>query len=387
MKLRIILGGLLAFMLASPAQAIPNPPPLNGHPVVDAANILNPAEEAALNQRLLDIAARSHHQLAVLTVPSLEGNSIADYSINAARFYGLGQRGADDGFLLTIAPAEHKMRIEVGTGAEALMTDAAASEIIADMRPFFRRNDYVGGINKGVDEIANIIVPLTPEQLAIQQRAAAEQQARSTAIWNGFLDVVGVIFGIIAAALGGFGLYRLATIPKRRREREAEEERLRVEAAARAEQNRLAAVARAERERQEEAERREQDRRDRAAEAAAERKRLAREKREREEREAMLAAMTPVAREAFLENERAEAERRRLAALAAEREAAKRREELEAEEAEAAATRAAARRRSEAAAAATAAAYDYSSSSSSSSSDSFSGGGGGFSGGGSDGGW
>jgi uncharacterized protein len=154
---------------------VPAPPPLNGHPVVDSANIIPDADEAALNTKLLNIEKRSKHQVAVLTVPDMGGYEIEQYSINAARFYGLGSLDGDDGILITVAPNQHKTRIEIGRGLVVMLTDAQAGDIIrSDMIPAFRTKDYVGGINAGVNDIANVIVPLTPQQLAGQRFALSK---------------------------------------------------------------------------------------------------------------------------------------------------------------------------------------------------------------------
>jgi uncharacterized protein len=347
--------------LASPALAkVPNPPPLNGHPVVDAANLFNPAEEEALNQKLLGIEKRSKHQVAVLTVPSLGGYDIDQYSLNAARVYGLGGLDADDGVLVTVAPAEHKARIEVGRGLTHMLTDGHSGLIIQDdMIPRFKANDYPGGINAGVDRIAETITPLTPAQLLVRQREAQQRQARQASfnakVWDFMMTLfAGLLFGGFA-----FGAYRLATAPARRRRREQEE-------AERAEQERKY----------------EETRREAAARANAERaKEAAKRAEERRKHQEWLNSLTPAERAAYDEKQRLQQVREAEAREAREKEARKRR----AQEAKRAAEESS-YGSSYGSSSYGSSSYGSDSSSSSSSSD-FSGGGGSFDGGGASGSW
>jgi uncharacterized protein len=266
----------LTLCAASVSAAVPNPPPLNGQPVVDAAQIIPDADEQALDAKLLDIQSKSHHQVAVLTVPSLDGYDIEQYSLNAARVYGLGSADGDDGVLITVAPAEHKARIEVGYGLTPMLTDGQSSQIMQnEMVPRFRDGDYVGGINAGVDSVAEAITPLTPEQLLVKKRAAEAQAAREAAFWAGVKDFLTVVFGVLLA--GGFlvAIYRMVTAPARRRKREAEEQ---------AERERRAEADRRYAERLAEARKQEKARREREARRRAEAIRR---------RQKMLDAMTP----------------------------------------------------------------------------------------------
>jgi uncharacterized membrane protein YgcG len=221
---------LLVFALltaATAAQAaVPNPPPLNGKPVVDAANILSPDDETALNAKLLNIQSRSKHQVAVLTVPSLGGYDIQTYSLNAARFYKLGSLDGDDGVLVTVAPNEHKVRIETGHAMGMLLTDAKTGLFInRDMIPAFKRHDYAGGINAGIDDIAQSIVPLTPAQLMERQREESERKAREAKDAANFKDWMTGFISALLTGLFGFITYRLVTAKKRREKVEAARKR------------------------------------------------------------------------------------------------------------------------------------------------------------------
>jgi uncharacterized protein len=165
---------LLLLLVAAPAAA-QDFPKLTGR-VVDGANIIPPADEAALTRKLEAVETASSRQLVVATVPSLQGYDIADYGYQLGRHWGIGQKGANNGMLLLVAPTERKVRIDVGYGLEPIMTDALSHQIITQqILPAFKRGDYPGGINAGADAIiAQLQAPL--EQA--EQKALAAQQAQ-----------------------------------------------------------------------------------------------------------------------------------------------------------------------------------------------------------------
>ncbi len=169
---RPALAILLLFVLAFPALAAPTFPELSGRRVVDEANLLQPAEEAALTEKLAALEQSSSDQLVVVTVPDLQGYEIEEYGYQLGRHWGIGQSETNNGVLLIVAPNERKVRIEVGYGLEGILTDALSSVIIQErILPRFRADDYPGGIVAGVDALV--------EQLSLDP---AEAQARAAAV-------------------------------------------------------------------------------------------------------------------------------------------------------------------------------------------------------------
>ena len=188
------------------ASAAPQFPKLAGEPVVDVANLLDPAQEAALNAKLKGIEQATGHQVAVATISDLGGYDIADYGYQLGRAWGIGKQGTNDGVVLIVAPNERRTRIEVGYGLEPVLTDAYSSVIInSAMIPKFKVGDYPGGIDVGVDEIAKQI-QLPPEEAA--KRAAAAVQPRSdgrSGIPGSIIFWLVIFFFFILPMLRGLG--------------------------------------------------------------------------------------------------------------------------------------------------------------------------------------
>src|SRR5690606_38594962 len=121
---------LLWIVLANAAHAQPQFPERGTAPVVDAANIIDPATEAELTAKLDAFEQANQRQFVVATVPSLDGYDIADYGYQLGRHWGLGDTENDDGIILLVAPNERRVRIEVGYGLEAVIPDGLAFDII-----------------------------------------------------------------------------------------------------------------------------------------------------------------------------------------------------------------------------------------------------------------
>ena len=136
-------------------------PALTGR-VVDEANMLSPADEAALTDQSTALEHRTGHQFVVATVAGLGGHRIEDYSLRLANHWGIGRKHIDDGVVLLVAPIERKVRIEVGAGLEKIVTDTEAARIIEiEMLPLFRKGDMTAGIRHGA---AAIVADLSETQ-------------------------------------------------------------------------------------------------------------------------------------------------------------------------------------------------------------------------------
>ena len=145
----LVLAAVVAFALDYPA--------LSGR-VVDQANVMAAQSRGELETKLKDLEDKSGIQLVVATVKSLQGTDVETYANGLFRAWKLGQAQKNNGVLLLVAPAEHKVRIEVGYGLEGTLTNALSSVIIAGaIIPRFKAGDFPGGIERGVDGIINVL--------------------------------------------------------------------------------------------------------------------------------------------------------------------------------------------------------------------------------------
>jgi uncharacterized protein len=146
---------LLGWVL--PAQAAVAVPPLVGR-VVDLTGTLSTNDVGAMNQTIRSFEARKGSQVAVLIVPTTDGEAIEQFSLRVAEAWKIGRKKIDDGVLLVIAKNDRKLRIEVGYGLEGALTDVTSKRIIDEIiTPHFRSGDFSGGISAGIDRILRII--------------------------------------------------------------------------------------------------------------------------------------------------------------------------------------------------------------------------------------
>ncbi len=171
------LSAALVLCLASFAFAL-DFPALTGR-VVDQAGVMSAESRADVEAKSKELEDKSGIQLVVATVKSLQGSDIETYANELFRFWKLGEATKNNGVLLLVAPAEHKVRIEVGYGLEGTLTDALSSVIIASVIvPRFKANDYSGGIERGVDAIISV---LTTDAAEWHQKGNVRSDDRSGA--------------------------------------------------------------------------------------------------------------------------------------------------------------------------------------------------------------
>jgi uncharacterized protein len=196
---------VLAFFMAAPVQA-QDFPKLTGR-VVDAANLLSPADEATLTQKLEALQTASSRQLVIATIPDLQNVPIEDYGYRLGREWKIGQSQANNGTILLVAPTERKVRIEVGYGLEPILTDALSSLIIQNqILPKFREGNFAGGIMAGADAVIEQLQ--APPELAEQRAldAAAQQRQSSNGGGSGFPMILWgilILFFILPMFRGG----------------------------------------------------------------------------------------------------------------------------------------------------------------------------------------
>jgi uncharacterized protein len=160
----------IGFGIAIAAE--PTFPALTGR-VVDDAQVLDLRTRSEIEGKLADFETKTGDQLVVVTLKSLQGYDIADYGYRLGRAWGIGQKGSDNGVLLIVAPNERQVRIETGYGLEGTLTDAISRLIIDNaILPRFRAGDIPGGIERGVDDIIQV---LSGDAEDFQRRAGEQQ--------------------------------------------------------------------------------------------------------------------------------------------------------------------------------------------------------------------
>ncbi len=181
---------LAAIMISSPLFAA-TVPALKGR-VNDYAKIIRDSDEREIEEYLAEIEQASGVQIAVLTMPSLDGDDIASFGIKVADKWQLGDKEKDNGAILIVAYAEHDLRIEVGDGLEGSLTDAKCGLILRNVIvPEFKNGNYSGGIKKGVMNMGAIA---TGDESAVSRSVREGEDNSSNDLIPVFAILVWLIF-------------------------------------------------------------------------------------------------------------------------------------------------------------------------------------------------
>lgn len=151
-----IVAALSVVVLAYNSLAM-DVPPLRGR-VNDFAGLLSTGVVNQLDLLLKDFEQKQSTQIVVLIVPSLEGDSLEDFSMRVAEQWKIGHKGLDNGAILLISRADRKVRIEVGYGLEGRLTDLKAGRIIREViLPQFRAQRFDQGVANGVQAMIDSV--------------------------------------------------------------------------------------------------------------------------------------------------------------------------------------------------------------------------------------
>ena len=211
------LHWLIAFnwMLAAGAFAQQADVPYLTGRVVDNAEILKPDTRKRLTVTLRQHEQKTTNQIAVLTVPTLHGDSVEEYAVRVFEQWKLGKKGQDNGVLVVVAPQDRRMRIEVGYGLEGVLPDAIAARIIRNViTPRFKGGDHDAGIAQGVDAlVAHLEGKETPAAEEAQEARqgefikAPDMPLEEKILFGAFIfGIIGLftVIGIITPGMGWF---------------------------------------------------------------------------------------------------------------------------------------------------------------------------------------
>ena len=180
--------------------------------VNDFAAILSPGARTKLTALCTELDQKAHAQIAIVTIHTLDGDSIEDFSISLAQKWGVGPK-TDRGVLILLAVNDHQYRVEVGYGLEAILPDGKVGGFGRDMKPALRQGDYSGALLQLTGSIASVIAQASGVTLSETPPAPNPLRSRDHAWSPGlviFIVILFLLFGGLRSFLpfGGFGRRR-----------------------------------------------------------------------------------------------------------------------------------------------------------------------------------
>jgi uncharacterized protein len=197
---------LVSLSILSLLAAVPAPAenPKDIHPsgyVTDLASVIAPETKVRLEALGREVEEKTGAQIAVVTVYSLEGESVENFAVDLYKQLGVGSKGDNRGVLLLVAPDEHKYRIEVGYGLEPVINDARAGDAGRAMVPLLRERNYSAAIETAMWMLAKYIADDRGVTLSGQPPARPHRQQHHSSpigLWA-ILFLIWIIFSIARA--------------------------------------------------------------------------------------------------------------------------------------------------------------------------------------------
>ncbi|MCA9632660.1 MAG: TPM domain-containing protein [Myxococcales bacterium] len=178
---------------STPARALIAIPRLR-EPVTDLAHALPEDAREALNQRLDAHHAAGHPQIAVLILPTTQGEPVEDFALRVASAWKLGRAGKDDGILFVLATQDRRMRLEVGYGLEHCITDSTARAWLDELKPKLVERHYAAA----TDQLVERLIETTTRCRAAPSAVSPRPTRRAPASPN-------LILWLLALPLGSLG--------------------------------------------------------------------------------------------------------------------------------------------------------------------------------------
>lgn len=190
-KLRYVIV-LINILLMGTVSALTIPAQPDNY-INDYAHLLSPATVQALNAQQAEFEQKTTNQIVVAIFPSLENESLEDFTTRLEDQWKIGQKGKDNGILMTIFVKEHQVRIEVGYGLESVVTDAQAGDIIQrDITPNFRAKNYDAGVSAALNDLMQLAAKA--DQPAPIKQVAAHSWSFTQSIVGGLFMLSLVVF-------------------------------------------------------------------------------------------------------------------------------------------------------------------------------------------------
>ena len=160
-------------------------------PVIDQAGLLDRNQKSQIESLLYRIKKNKGPQIQLLTVKSLQGESIENFSIEVVDKWKLGDKERDDGVLFLVSTGDRELRIEVGDGLEGILTDYKSGKIVRGVTKYFKARQFDQGILYGITEIVDSL-GIKANNLKVK-KLHRDKRSRSFSFFE-LLAIMGILF-------------------------------------------------------------------------------------------------------------------------------------------------------------------------------------------------
>jgi uncharacterized protein len=198
---------LLIFLFFASALAVSADKIKDIHPtgyVTDLAGVIHADSKARLESLCLELEQKTGAQMAIVTVRSLDGETVEQYGNELYKQLGVGSKKDNRGVLLLVAPTERKYWTEVGYGLEPVINDARAGDAGRLMRSYFLQGNYSAGIEAAAWQLAKYVADDRGITLSgappARQVQRPDDNSKSFPIWP-ILIIIFIVIRVFSAAV------------------------------------------------------------------------------------------------------------------------------------------------------------------------------------------
>ncbi len=205
----VLLGSALGWGVARAESVAKLPQPTSY--VSDFAGVIDAQSRENIENLAAQVEAKAHATIEVVTVKSLDGETIEDFTTALEDKWKVGPKGTDKGIVMVFAVQDRKRRIEVGYGLEGILNDAKVGDIGRSMVPLLQQGQYGPAIQGGVEQIAHVIAAdagvtiAAPEQMPMEQPVYHRQVVHRGHNWVGIVVFFVILLLIFRGGGGGRG--------------------------------------------------------------------------------------------------------------------------------------------------------------------------------------
>lgn len=171
--------------------------------VSDFAGVVDAGSKSQLEQYCAQVERATGAQVALVTIPSLEGEPVEDVANTIFRAWGIGKKGQDNGIMLLLSTGDRRSRLEVGYGLEPYLPDGFDGSILREMRPALRQAQYGEAMMAAAQTIGSRIAAAKGVSLDANLPRRMRPQARDSIPWPMLLGGLFLLVWLMRAGSGG----------------------------------------------------------------------------------------------------------------------------------------------------------------------------------------
>ena len=173
--------------------------------VSDFARVIDPQSKQSLERYCGAVQNSTGAQIALVTIPSLQGEPIEDVANTIFHAWGVGARGKSDGVMLLLSIGERKSRLEVGYGIEPIIPDGFAGSILDEMRPALRQQHYGEAMIAAAQKVGSTIAQAKGVTINVQMPRRIQRRPSDSIPWPVIIGGLAILFFLMRAGGRGRG--------------------------------------------------------------------------------------------------------------------------------------------------------------------------------------